>query len=372
MLLQLEVKYEGDVYQLQIKDDIQIHELIDKCMNICQIHIYLTYCFQLRAKNEIYRIGEDINYDMKLSYLCFEVKGVDIISRKRDERGKFMNDNESMKYINSYNNFKTLLLTFEDEEYAKRLQEEEQRPRPLVFRIPIPPIVENQNNDNTEDEENMEDDESLEEGEIRPGLSLLTFLNYVSQQNPEIVNYLGNQNQNQNENMDIDSDNNIQSNTNIISNIIQPNSNNDEEENEEDNNEDIGNSINNANISNNMMRLLDFISVVHRLDPMEGGVIPGNLEDHKIVLKDSEFKQLEEKSFNNMKKESYFKSIECNICLTEYDDEEMLTVLPCKHYYHTECIEHWLKKESKKCPVCKSEVAKGHILDESVDNEIDS
>lgn len=41
----------------------------------------------------------------------------------------------------------------------------------------------------------------------------------------------------------------------------------------------------------------------------------------------------------------------CMVCLTEYCSGEDLIVLPCKHYFHAECITHWLTASSTKCPL---------------------
>ncbi|KAF8021741.1 hypothetical protein BT93_G2018 [Corymbia citriodora subsp. variegata] len=46
----------------------------------------------------------------------------------------------------------------------------------------------------------------------------------------------------------------------------------------------------------------------------------------------------------------------CVICRLDYEDGEMLTVLSCKHSYHSECINDWLKI-NKVCPVCSVEVS---------------
>ncbi|KAF9613586.1 hypothetical protein IFM89_009256 [Coptis chinensis] len=34
---------------------------------------------------------------------------------------------------------------------------------------------------------------------------------------------------------------------------------------------------------------------------------------------------------------------QCVICWLEYEDEDTLTMLSCKHSYHSECINNWLK-----------------------------
>lgn len=33
---------------------------------------------------------------------------------------------------------------------------------------------------------------------------------------------------------------------------------------------------------------------------------------------------------------------DCAVCRMEYDDDDTLTLLPCKHHYHAECIQQWL------------------------------
>ncbi|XP_028766954.1 E3 ubiquitin ligase BIG BROTHER-related [Neltuma alba] len=46
----------------------------------------------------------------------------------------------------------------------------------------------------------------------------------------------------------------------------------------------------------------------------------------------------------------------CVICRVDYEDGESLTALSCKHLYHPECINNWLKI-NKVCPVCSAEVS---------------
>ncbi|KAJ4953455.1 hypothetical protein NE237_030287 [Protea cynaroides] len=51
-----------------------------------------------------------------------------------------------------------------------------------------------------------------------------------------------------------------------------------------------------------------------------------------------------------------FSSIEdaqCSICLGEYQEIEILRILPkCGHNFHLSCIDVWLQKQST-CPVCR-------------------
>lgn len=41
----------------------------------------------------------------------------------------------------------------------------------------------------------------------------------------------------------------------------------------------------------------------------------------------------------------------CSICLSEYEDSDMLVRLPCGHVFHHECIQAWTQNHVK-CPLC--------------------
>lgn len=43
----------------------------------------------------------------------------------------------------------------------------------------------------------------------------------------------------------------------------------------------------------------------------------------------------------------------CVICSIEYTNNSCLRILPCKHTFHSECIDKWLINYSNKCPICK-------------------
>ncbi|KAL1920287.1 uncharacterized protein VTP21DRAFT_1433 [Calcarisporiella thermophila] len=54
----------------------------------------------------------------------------------------------------------------------------------------------------------------------------------------------------------------------------------------------------------------------------------------------------------------YTKSIEteaCAICLGEYGLGEVMRLLPCRHYFHKECVDSWLLRD-KSCPLCKRDI----------------
>ncbi|KAE8710413.1 Ankyrin repeat family protein isoform 1 [Hibiscus syriacus] len=48
--------------------------------------------------------------------------------------------------------------------------------------------------------------------------------------------------------------------------------------------------------------------------------------------------------------------IECSVCLSRFEDIEVLRLLPeCKHAFHVECIDEWLEKHSS-CPLCRRKI----------------
>ena len=45
-------------------------------------------------------------------------------------------------------------------------------------------------------------------------------------------------------------------------------------------------------------------------------------------------------------------TVECNICLVDFKDGDMVKMLQCLHTYHNKCIDEWLAKKCV-CPDCK-------------------
>ena len=43
----------------------------------------------------------------------------------------------------------------------------------------------------------------------------------------------------------------------------------------------------------------------------------------------------------------------CSICLDSFKEGDRISVLPCKHAFHYDCIKPWLGEANACCPVCK-------------------
>ncbi|GAA0138905.1 hypothetical protein LIER_34999 [Lithospermum erythrorhizon] len=47
---------------------------------------------------------------------------------------------------------------------------------------------------------------------------------------------------------------------------------------------------------------------------------------------------------------------QCYICLIEYEEGDMVRILPCHHEFHQICIDKWLKEIHRVCPLCRGDI----------------
>lgn len=47
---------------------------------------------------------------------------------------------------------------------------------------------------------------------------------------------------------------------------------------------------------------------------------------------------------------------QCLICLSEYEGEEDVRVLTCRHAFHKDCVDTWMEKGRNNCPACRTKV----------------
>ena len=50
-------------------------------------------------------------------------------------------------------------------------------------------------------------------------------------------------------------------------------------------------------------------------------------------------------------------SRECVFCYEKFQNNEIVRILPCKHYFHIGCLKPWLECNTS-CPVCRFDVKK--------------
>ncbi|KAF7274844.1 hypothetical protein GWI33_012491 [Rhynchophorus ferrugineus] len=56
----------------------------------------------------------------------------------------------------------------------------------------------------------------------------------------------------------------------------------------------------------------------------------------------------------------------CTVCLNNFEDKEILKVLPCNHEYHNSCIDRWLSN-NRTCPLCRFDLRR--IIDDQEEDE---
>ncbi|CAA3001558.1 E3 ubiquitin- ligase ATL41-like [Olea europaea subsp. europaea] len=102
------------------------------------------------------------------------------------------------------------------------------------------------------------------------------------------------------------------------------------------------------------LRHLGFITSTANIQSMElpkTGLDPSVMASLPIFV----FKQTNGNSSDEMGSSS----MECSVCLSMLEDDEMARTLPnCKHTFHAECIDKWFGSNST-CPICRAEAEEG-------------
>ena len=87
-----------------------------------------------------------------------------------------------------------------------------------------------------------------------------------------------------------------------------------------------------------------------------------NLDEELTATTTSSQCPLESERINQLSTYQYEKSStteQCTICMDELKDGDTVRILPCGHdTFHRHCIDDWLKKRNRSCPLCRHNVTK--------------
>lgn len=53
---------------------------------------------------------------------------------------------------------------------------------------------------------------------------------------------------------------------------------------------------------------------------------------------------------------------ECAVCLSEFEEDEEIRKLKCKHIFHKDCLDRWLQHCSATCPLCRNKVLPDDVV----------
>ncbi|KAK9949697.1 hypothetical protein M0R45_005214 [Rubus argutus] len=53
---------------------------------------------------------------------------------------------------------------------------------------------------------------------------------------------------------------------------------------------------------------------------------------------------------------------ECSVCLSEFEDGEKIRQLKCKHRFHKDCVDKWLRQYWATCPLCRTRVLSDDVV----------
>lgn len=88
----------------------------------------------------------------------------------------------------------------------------------------------------------------------------------------------------------------------------------------------------------------------NRIDPLEIA-LRQSLEEYKHAEKKPIKLELKDYKFVETEK----KHNTCTICQDDFNDDDIINILECEHYFHKSCISEWGKYKPE-CPNCQKDI----------------
>lgn len=96
-------------------------------------------------------------------------------------------------------------------------------------------------------------------------------------------------------------------------------------------------------------RLISRLTIFIDSVDIDGNIFDDDTDDKKILTQ-YEIDKLQIMFFNEN-----CKITDCGICLDEFQLNDKLLCLKCKHIFHYSCVHKWLTNGSNRCPSCRVE-----------------
>ena len=93
--------------------------------------------------------------------------------------------------------------------------------------------------------------------------------------------------------------------------------------------------------------------------PVQVNVDVENVINESLYERSEYYKVIADEEKEKCKSITYSKTLnindKCPIMQTEFEEGQMITLLPCNHGFMREAIEYWLEMEKAICPICRYE-----------------
>jgi len=86
------------------------------------------------------------------------------------------------------------------------------------------------------------------------------------------------------------------------------------------------------------------------------GLLGESIDQSDVALPVTEqtFKNMQEVAFKDIRQYITADLPEkCSICVDLFKPDDVIKILPCKHFFHKDCIAEWLTKYHHVCPLCR-------------------
>ncbi|GFO46841.1 RING finger protein 44 [Plakobranchus ocellatus] len=83
--------------------------------------------------------------------------------------------------------------------------------------------------------------------------------------------------------------------------------------------------------------------------------IPDDHSSPDNGLSEDKIQEFPTREFSRSAERSGSDQTSCVVCISDYENKQLLRMLPCFHEFHVECVDEWLKTH-RTCPVCRHDV----------------